>query len=173
MRKSLVSRVGLVMFGGLVSFILAACGGSSTAAPAAPATSAPAAPTAAPTDSSSSQSQSDVTITDVKLMRDNGSGEAGDAVEKFLATDHKQYFEATTSSMLGPGSKVRWVFTAIDTTAGKNIKVQEATVDVLAGNKLTSYVSLPNDWPTGKYHADIYLNDKLLKSVDYTVDAAS
>ena len=57
--------------------------------------------------------------------------------------------------------------------AVKNIKVQEATVDVLAGNKLTSYVSLPNDWPTGKYRADIYLNDKLLKSVDYTVDAAS
>ncbi len=174
MKRVVVSRFYAFAFGGLVSLMLVACGGSTTTpSTSAPATAQSDAVTAQPAEATSAQSQGDVTITSVLLKRDDGSGAAGDTVEKFVATDRKQYFEATTSSTLGPGTKVRWVFTAVDTTAGKDIKVQEVTVDVLLGNSLTANVSLPNDWPTGKYRADIYINDTLAKSVDYTVDSAS
>jgi hypothetical protein len=166
MKRVKASRIYAAVFGGLVALSLVACGGGSTQSANPPATAQPGA--AAPADS-----QGNVTITDVVLKRDDGSGAAGDTVDKFVATDHKQFFEATTSAALGPGSKVRWVFTAVDTTAGKDKKVQEVTLDVLLGNKLTANVSLPNDWPTGKYRADIYINDKLTKSLDYTVDPAS
>ena len=174
MKRVEVNRAFAGVFGGLVTLLLVACGSS-------PSTPAASAPTAAQTDASSAQpttaaataSQGDVTIESVVLKRDNGSGEGGDTVEKFISTDRKHFFEAKTSAALGPGTKVRWVFTAVDTTAGKNIKVQEVTVNVLLGNTLTANVSLPNDWPTGKYRADIYINDKLTKSLDYTVDPAS
>ncbi len=149
MARHTMDRRLVTVCGVLVILFLAACGGSPSAG-----------------------DQGGATITKVTLKRDNGSGEPGDAVDKFLPSDRIQFFEAELSSMLGPGTKVHWVFTAVDTTAGKDIKVAEADVDVLAGNKLSANVSLENDWPTGKYRADIFINGKLIKSVDYTVEGA-
>lgn len=154
MAQHTVNRACTFICGVLVILFVAACGSS-------PSTSAP------------TGDQGNVTITKVVLQRDNGNGEAGDVVDKFHETDRSQFFDAETSSMLGPGSKVHWIFTAVDTTAGKDIKVVETDVNVLVGNHLTAHVSLPNNWPTGTYRADIYINGNLVKSYSYTIDAAS
>jgi hypothetical protein len=68
-------------------------------------------------------------------------------------------------------AKVKWVFTAVDTTAGKNRQIQEVEFDAtdFKGNTLTSFCELPRDWPTGKYKGDIYINGKLVKTFEYTV----
>jgi hypothetical protein len=106
------------------------------------------------------------------MKRDNGNNEAGDKVDQYLPTDHIQYFEAETSRLLDPGTKVKWTFTAIETTSGNDILIKEVTTDVLLGDQLDAHISLPRDWPVGSYKADVFFNDKLIKTVNYQVMAA-
>ena len=110
-----------------------------------------------------------VKIESYKLMKDNGSGEAGDEVKSFKAADHKQYFEVQLSDFLKMGSVVNWVFTAVDTSAGKNIKITEVNTKVLVGNVLSANLSMEQDFPVGKYKADITVDAKPLGVIEYTV----
>jgi hypothetical protein len=104
-----------------------------------------------------------------QLRVDNGSGEAGDEVKNFKPSDHTQYFEAQLNQLLKAGSVVKWVFTAVDTTAGKDIKITEVEVKVVLGNNLTSHLSMDNDFPVGTYKADIFIDGKPLTTIDYSV----
>ena len=61
------------------------------------------------------------------------------------------------------------VWTAVDTSAGQNVEVAQKEFTGMAVNSIKAQVELPSDWPTGKYRLDIYLNDALGKSVDFTV----
>jgi hypothetical protein len=111
-----------------------------------------------------------VTVVSTKLMKDNGSGAAGDEVKAFKAADHKQYFDVQLSDFLKAGTEVKWVFTAVDTTAGKDIKITEVNTTVVIGNKLTAFLTLDKDFPTGTYRGDILIDGKPLGSIDYTVE---
>jgi len=159
--------------------VASACGSAaSTPAPAAaPTAMTDSTPTAVstevkPTDASTSTSDNSgasAKIDSYKLMQDNGSGAAGDEVKSFKASNHTQYFAVQLTQFLKVGSAVKWVFTAVDTTAGKDIKITEANVNVIVGNQLTANLSLQKDFPVGKYKADISVDGMPLGSIDYTV----
>jgi hypothetical protein len=150
--------------------VAAACGSTpSEPAPVKPqatqdaqtsATTAPAAP---------ASSDTAVQIESTKLRQDNGSGAAGDEVKSFKPTDHVQYFDVQLSGFLKQGSVVKWIFTAVDTTAGKDIKITEVDVNVLLGNNLTAHLSMDKDFPVGTYKADILVDGKPLGTINYTV----
>ncbi|HEX7556372.1 MAG TPA: hypothetical protein VF338_07090, partial [Leptolinea sp.] len=117
-------------------------------APVEKATTAPQAevnPTAVSDNANSSGGM--VKIDSYKLMQDNGSGAAGDEVKSFKATDHKQYFAVQLSDFMKMGSVVKWVFTAVDTSAGKDIKITEVNTKVVIGNQLSANLSLDKDFP--------------------------
>jgi len=107
------------------------------------------------------------TITETHLFRDNGSGEAGDEVSTFSPSDRNQHFEAKLNNLVS--GHVKWVFTAVDTTEGQNIEITTVETDVTRANDLIASLSLPNDWPTGSYKAEIYLDDSLLGTLNYSV----
>jgi hypothetical protein len=110
-------------------------------------------------------------IDSVTLARDDGSGNPGETVTSFKPTDH--IFYATVNlNHLETGLKVKLSWIAVD-AAGQapNTTVAEKEFTGLVGNVIDGNVSLPNDWPTGKYRLDIYLNDKLAQSVDFNVAA--
>jgi hypothetical protein len=111
-----------------------------------------------------------IEVESVKLMRDDGSGEPGDVVQSFASTDRKIHFEVRLTDFVEAGTRVKWVFTAVDTTDGKNLEFQTIDSDITtSGNSLFANLELPNDWPTGSYKADVYVDDQLLTTVDYTV----
>lgn len=110
-----------------------------------------------------------VKMDSTKLLQDNGSGEAGDEVASFKASDHKQYFVVQLSDFLKTGSEVKWVFTAVDTTAGKNVNITEVNTTVVVGNVLNANLSLDKDFPVGSYKADITVDGKPLGSIEYSV----
>jgi hypothetical protein len=118
---------------------------------------------------SSDGSSAMVKIDSTKLLQDNGSGAAGDEVTSFKASDHKQYFAVQLSDFLKPGSEVKWVFTAVDTTAGKNVNITEVNTKVVIGNVLNANLSLDKDFPVGSYKADITVDGKPLGSIEYSV----
>ena len=111
-----------------------------------------------------------VAIESFKIFRDNGSGEPGEEVDSFLPTDHVQHFEAETAEMLSSGSVVKWVFTAVDTTAGADLPITEVETTVLVANTLNAQLSLEEDFPVGTYSADIYVDNVLIDSFQYTVE---
>lgn len=134
-------KKSLLLIGLLSLLLLAACGGSS----------------------------GPVTVESVTLNKDDGSGKAGDVVTSFSPTDHN-FYTVVKLNRLDVGLKVKLSWVAVD-AAGQtaNTVVAEKEFSALVGNEIDGNVSLPNDWPTGKYRLNIYLNDTLAKSVDFTV----
>lgn len=111
-----------------------------------------------------------ITISGVTMYRDDGSGQPGDEVTVFRPADRVMHFEATARG-LKTGQQVKLVFTAVDTTAGKNIDIAEAeTGKVLVADQITGQVSLTEDWPVGSYRMDIYVDGDLVYSWDYRVE---
>lgn len=149
----------------LLTLLLAAlaCSGGTTSTEKAPAEPNPSETTPA------SAQEGNIGVQSITLMRDNGSGEPGDVVQNFTPSDHNMHFEVKTTGLLSPGSKVKWVFTAVDTTEGKNIQITTFELDVLIANDLTATLTLDRDWPVGSYKADVSVNGTPLTTVNFTV----
>jgi len=70
------------------------------------------------------------------------------------------------------GTKVKSVWTAVDVgdAAPANTKLDEAEVTLDAsGTAHFTLASNSGTWPAGKYKVDVYLNDKLDRTLEYTV----
>jgi hypothetical protein len=70
-------------------------------------------------------------------------------------------------------TKVKTVWTAVDvgSAAPANTKIDEASVTLDASGTAHFTLSLPNSgaWPMGKYKVDVYLDDKLDRTLEYTI----
>ncbi|HZY45873.1 MAG TPA: hypothetical protein VFF70_14125 [Anaerolineae bacterium] len=86
----------------------------------------------------------------------------------FSPADHIIY-AAIELSRIETGLTAKVVWTAVDTSAGQNIEVAQKEFTSLAVNVIQAQVELPQDWPTGKYKLDVYLNGTLAKTVEFTV----
>jgi len=94
--------------------------------------------------------------------------EGGTAQAAFSPSDHDIY-AAIQLNRIEAGLTAKVVWTAVDTSAGKNIEIAHKDFSSLAANTINASVELPRDWPTGTYKLDIYLNGSLAKTVDFTV----
>ena len=70
-------------------------------------------------------------------------------------------------------TKVKSVWPAVEVGAAApaNTKIDEATVPLDASGTAHFTLSLPNSgaWPAGKYKVDVYLDDKLDRTLEYTI----
>lgn len=161
------SRLFLIAAGALVLASLA-CSSEPSATAQNPPTEQAA--TAAPaTQKPSGGNTSGITITSVTMYRDNGSGEPGDEVTVFQPADHVMHFLAKADG-LQSGQNVKLVFTAVDTTEGRDLKVAEAeTGKLFVADQITGQVSLDRDWPVGSYKLEFYVDGDLIYTWDYEV----
>ena len=74
------------------------------------------------------------------------------------------------------GDKLRavWIADDVGDAAPANTKIEETTVTLEGDTDDSSFAcSKPTKgWPAGKYHVDIYANDKLATTVKFTIEAA-
>jgi ABC-type glycerol-3-phosphate transport system substrate-binding protein len=96
------------------------------------------------------------------------ASEGGPGATTFSPSDHTIYSEVRLNRV-ETGLTVKLVWTAVDTSAGQDIEVATKDFTSLAANTINAQVELPNDWPTGSYKLDIYLNGTLAKTADYSV----
>jgi outer membrane usher protein FimD/PapC len=64
------------------------------------------------------------------------------------------------------------VWFQVDTSAAQNQQFAEVTVNLDKDQNAATSQFTPNpdkDLPTGKYRVDVYLNDQLAKTVEFTV----
>jgi uncharacterized OB-fold protein len=130
-----------------------------------------------PADENTTQAKQEKTESDesgvyvewLKLYTDDGSGDEGDEVTGFKPTDNPQHFVAHLSEFEG-GTKVKFVFTAINAGGEKNYKIKELEQETNSlVNQVTCSFKLPRPFPTGDYKVDVYVNGKLSKTVKYKI----
>ena len=95
----------------------------------------------------------------------------GDEVKTFSPSDRTVYAVATLSE-LKAGTKVKFTWYAADVEGQtKDTKVQD--IEYTTGsleNKVSAHLTLPKDWPKGKYRVETEINGRPDKSVEYTVE---
>ncbi len=96
----------------------------------------------------------------------NTSG--GAAATTFSPADHIIY-AVVQLNRIETGLTARVVWTAVDTSAGQNIEVASKEFTGLVVNVIQAQVELPQDWPTGKYKLDVYLNGTLANTAEFTI----
>ncbi len=103
----------------------------------------------------------------VALKRDNGKGAAGETVQFFLPNEKTLHFSVKSSQML-KGAHIRWVFTAVNTTIGRGLKVFDEQ-GLFTGNMLTAELNNQAAWPIGKYQGEVFLEDQSWKVFPFEV----
>jgi hypothetical protein len=127
--------------------------------------------------------QIDTILTD-KMTADNNAGEPKDV----MSPDTPAIYVFWKSDQLKDGQKLKSVWIADDTNnvAPANYKIDEATFELNKDFKDKMLSSLPGSywggkfdvtkptsgWPVGKYHVDIYVDDALVKTINFTVAKA-
>ncbi|HVZ38710.1 MAG TPA: hypothetical protein VHI13_05500 [Candidatus Kapabacteria bacterium] len=107
-------------------------------------------------------------VESITIMRDDGNGKPGEAVESLKGTDHA--FHAEIKLDVGTDKKISTELIAVDTKEGKNVSVLSKDYE-LSGveNTITLDYSLPNDWPAGTYKVNASTGGRLLKSKEFTI----
>src|SRR5579862_7482183 len=103
-------------------------------------------------------------IDSVTLARDDGNGNAGETVTSFSPSDRTLHAVAKLNQIVS-GVKVTFTWVAVDAGGETNQPIESVDDTPAAANVDESKLTLPHDWPTGKYRLDVYLDGTLAQSV--------
>lgn len=108
-------------------------------------------------------------IEDIHMAKDNGRGAPGDETEIFSPNDRKIHC-VTKLKKMERGTEMRFSWWIVDADGSQNEKIRdiEYTTGALE-NIVHAHLSLPRDWPTGKYKVQVYVNGDLDRTVNYTI----
>ncbi|MEP6717835.1 MAG: hypothetical protein ABJB21_01765 [bacterium] len=114
------------------------------------------------------QVESGSVIKDIYMAKDDG-GKPGTRTNKFQPGDRTIHCVVTLNeAKAGTDMKFSWWIVDADGTQNQKIKDIDYVTKTLE-NVIRGHLSLPQDWPTGKYKVQIYVNGNLDKTVPYTV----
>lgn len=113
-------------------------------------------------------SVSTANITKAEMAKGYSNGEATDVTTTFSPTDTPIHLVVNVANA-PDDTRVKVVWTAVDANGGQitNQKLDETEVKTNGVADFT--LSNSQQWPTGKYKVDIYLNDKLDRTIEFTV----
>ncbi len=103
-------------------------------------------------------------------MAEDNNGKAGDETTSYAPGDRTVHCIIDLNKAK-KGTQVRFIWKAVDVSGSQNEEIK--TIDYTTNsfeNKVHGHLTLPRDWPTGKYRVEVYINGALDKTVDYTVE---
>ena len=95
--------------------------------------------------------------------------DADEAIEVFLPTDKKLHFDIALDETELGNHDFLVEFWAVDTSAGKDIRVGDFKASSLVTNTINASLTLPRDWPTGLYRLDVKMDGKQIGTHEYEV----
>lgn len=108
-------------------------------------------------------------IKEVHMAKDDGNGDPGDETDSFAPGDRTVHCVATLKEAKS-GTKMRFSWWTVGVEGARNRKIQEINYTTKPlENVIHGHLTYPQDWPTGKYRVQVYVNDDLDRSVFYTV----
>jgi hypothetical protein len=109
-------------------------------------------------------------VKEIHMAKDNGSGAPGDETESFAASDRTVHCVATLKQAKA-GTKMKFAWWIVDADGSKNQKIKEIDYTTRPlENIVHGHLSLPQDWPIGKYKCQVYVNGALDKTINYNVE---
>lgn len=108
-------------------------------------------------------------IKEIHMAKDDG-GKPGEESDTFEPGDRTIHSVATLKeAKSGTAMRFSWWIVDADGTQNKKIKDIDYTTRTLE-NIIHGHLTLPQDWPKGKYKVQVYVNGDLDKTVNYTVE---
>ena len=123
-------------------------------------------------DSSTSTrpANADVYIDQINMAKDD-NGEPGESATSFAPDDHTVHCVINLNKAKA-GTKVKFTWIGVDVEDMKKndeIKSIDYTTNSFE-NKVHAHLTLPKDWPKGKYKVEVYINNALDKTISYTIE---
>jgi hypothetical protein len=109
-------------------------------------------------------------IKSVELARDYQNEQAVGVGTVFQPTDNPLHCVIRLERQ-SVGTKVKVVWTAVDANGQQNYKLSEREIVVEGSNQNTidAFLQLSTPWPPGSYKVDVYLDDRLNKTVMFSI----
>jgi hypothetical protein len=129
------------------------------------------------TNNSNSNSSSSTTaeqgpgtyIREIHMAKDDG-GSPGDETTSFAPSDRTIHAVATLKEPKA-GTQMKFAWWIVDADGTKNQKIKEIDYTTKPNeNVVHGHLTLPQDWPKGKYKVQIFINSDLDKTVNYTIE---
>ena len=112
----------------------------------------------------------DVYIDQINMAKDE-NGEPGESTTSFAPDEHTVHCVINLNKAKA-GTKVKFTWIGVDVEDMKKndeIKSIDYTTNSFE-NKVHAHLTLPKDWPKGKYKVEVYINNALDKTISYTVE---
>ena len=120
------------------------------------------------TEGSATSATSTGALEDLHMAKDKG-GDPGDETNAFSPGDRTIHCVAKLAeAKTGTNMKFSWFI--VDAGGSKNEKIKD--IDYTTGaleNIVHGHLTLPKDWPVGKYKVDVFVNGNLEKTAQYSV----
>jgi hypothetical protein len=108
-------------------------------------------------------------IKDIHMAKDDGNGDPGDETDTFSPGDRTIHC-VTTLKQAKSGTEMKFAWWIVDADGSKNQKIKEINYKTHAlENVVHGHLTLPQDWPQGKYKVQLYVNGELDRTVFYSV----
>ena len=107
-------------------------------------------------------------IEDLHMAKDKG-GDPGDETNAFSPGDRTIHCVAKLAEAKA-GTTMKFSWFIVDAGGSKNEKIKD--IDYTTGaleNIVHGHLTLPKDWPIGKYKVDVFVNGNLEKTAQYSV----
>ena len=112
----------------------------------------------------------DVYIDQINMAKDE-NGEPGESTTSFAPDEHTVHCVINLNKAKA-GTKVKFTWIGVDVEdMKKNDEIK--SIDYITNsfeNKVHAHLTLPKDWPKGKYKVEVYINNALDKTISYTVE---
>jgi len=108
-------------------------------------------------------------IKEIHMAKDDGNGAPGEETDTFAPGDRTVHCVATLkNAKSGMQMKFSWWIVDADNTTNQKIKDIDYTTGALE-NVIHGHLTLPQDWPVGKYKVQVYVNGDLDRTLAYSV----
>ncbi len=111
-----------------------------------------------------------VSVSKAVLARGYENNEAVDPTTEFAPEDTFHLVVELDDPPDGTRAKAAW--TAVDAGGEKNVAIDDKEVTMTGVSNIINFtLTLPRPWPEGDYKVDLYVNDTLKRTLDFTVNA--
>ena len=108
-------------------------------------------------------------IKEIHMAKDDGNGAPGGETDTFAPGDRTIHCVATLKNAKS-GTQMKFSWWIVDADNTKNQKIKD--IDYTTGapeNVIHGHLTLPQDWPAGKYKVQVYVNGDLDRTLAYSV----
>ena len=110
-------------------------------------------------------------ITDIHMAKDDGSGDPQDDATTVFSTTDRTIHCVVKLKDAKSGTKMKFSWWIVDAGGDKNEKIKEIDYTTKSlENVVHGHLTLPQDWPKGKYKVDVYVNGNVDKTINYSVE---